>query len=179
MQDSPGQAVTLVDFRAVGRDQRVVDRENVQRFAILQHQRSLTGLAVTGAVPGVSQANAVFVVDFVVQRGDHTETVRDGLARVVTGHDVKRVAVTVQVHAVVITATEHARVVNAVEGLEGFIQTFRTATIGFHILVARVDRQNELVGQRDARVDAHIARVGRVVTTVKLGTAIAELEESE
>ncbi len=171
VQDRVGQAVALVDLVAVHVEQRGIDREHIDRLAIGQHRADLAGLAVACAVPGVSDANAVIVVDVVDQVGDNAVAVGTRLAGIVARDFVVEVAVAVEVATEVVPAVESAGVGTAVDREEGFTKIVGAAAIGFDVLVARVEGEGQRIGDAEARSTADITRVGRVVTAIECRAA--------
>ena len=145
---------------------------------------------MVGMVERVAGADQVVVVDLVAQAGDHAEAMGAGLARRDDRDLVEQIAVAVEVAAGEGAAAEIAgdavdrsrccgvvgrplasRAAGRVDVAKTFLRGHRAAAIGLHILEAGIDRQRQLVGQGEARIDADVAGVRRIVAAVEFGAA--------
>ena len=82
VEDGVGLAVALLQVdAAVDIGFRIVDREDVDRLAIVLEQADFAGLAVMRVVERIADAQRVVVVDVPAQAGDHAVAVGLGLAR--------------------------------------------------------------------------------------------------
>src|SRR5690606_36667288 len=96
-----------------------------------------------------------------------------GLARVDAGYPIEKIAVPVEIHSIIVSAAEEAGIGYPVDGEEALAQILGAASIGFHILIARIDGKPQAVRQREAGRAAHISGVRRVVAAVEFRSATA------
>ena len=181
-------AVALLQDIAIARDDRIVDRESLERLAVDLEQPGLAGLAMQAAIVGGDDAHRLSLGDVVAKRGVDAPAVGAGLARREHPDRIEQVAVAVQVTAEIGRAAEIAdlaatprrgraldalvrsgRVERAsddrtlrVDVAQAFLADDRTAAVRLHPLEAGIHRQDEALGQGEARLHAHVAGVGGV-----------------
>ena len=139
------------------------------------------------AIERIVHADGVVVVDVPAQAGDQAVAIRLRLARRQQADRVERIAVVVQVTAEEGRSADIADLAidlragrvgvaigiasGRIDVAPGFLADDRAAAIGLHILEARVDGEDEIVGQGEARVRADIAGVRRVVALLEIAAA--------
>src|SRR6187551_1947208 len=145
-------------------------------------------------IPGIADAQRVMVVDVPPQAGNQTGTLGLGLAWGQHGDPVQRITVAVNVTAEVWDATEiagNAGVVGAVgsraassdrsgaagrvDVAQAFFSVDRAATVGLDPLVARLDGQDDIIDDGEARSAADVARIRWVVAAVEFRAAGGEV----
>jgi len=133
------------------------------------------------------------------QTGDHSEAIRVRLAGREHRNRVKRIAVSIDVAAEEGRAAKEARNagprcvvaqralrwrrdralsarrIAGVDIAQAFLCGDRAAAIRLYVLVARIDRQDEPVGQREFGRNSDVAGVRRIVAAVELGSAAAHI----
>jgi len=188
IEDRIGLTVALLDHVAVGIDNRVVDREDIERLGIRLQKASLAGLPVVGIIMRIAQPDRMVRGDLVRDVADDAIPARAGLARSEHADRIEPVTVAVEIDPHVGAAAEEAELavrggrgrrigdaVGAPPGTDHVVSVFPrnrgAAAVGFHELIAGVERQGQRFGRRELTGEADVARIGRVIAAVELAAA--------
>src|SRR5206468_2659296 len=132
-----GDAVALLDRAAVRGEQRIVDREDVDRLAVKLQADALTALTVPAVIVRIGDPDRLRRSNIVPERRVDRPAVRYGLAGLVELDLVQRITVAVQIATIIIAAGDETEI-PARAGAFACADAVGT-TVGLRVLKVRVD----------------------------------------